>query len=254
MKALHLMTGTKTSLNELCDMIRPDAAFSTEVLGMANSPLVAMSRTISDVQHASMLLGFQRLRNIVITVGVRTYLSETFTPLLQSCWRHSLACAMIAERAAKACNLDKDFAYTAGIMHDIGRVALAVSMPDAYRRVIEAGADQSQDLLKMEIALCGIDHCQAGGILFRQWGFPVALYEVAIHHHEPDPNETGLAAILSQSCLLADVLGFGVAEYRNPPDYSSVVGNFPEAARSRLPVQRDLATEITNEIKLIEST
>ncbi|MGB9233035.1 MAG: HDOD domain-containing protein [Terriglobales bacterium] len=85
LKALNLMAGTDTSLLELCNLIRPDVAFSTEVLRIANSPLVAFSKDITNVLQASMLLGFRRLRSVVITVGLRTYLAQTFTPLLQSC-------------------------------------------------------------------------------------------------------------------------------------------------------------------------
>src|ERR1035438_1993072 len=88
LKALNLMAGTNKSLLELCDLIRSDHAFSTAVMKIANSPLVAFSKNLRSVLQASMLLGFQRLRSVVITVGLKAYLKEPFTPLLQSCWRH----------------------------------------------------------------------------------------------------------------------------------------------------------------------
>src|ERR1035441_8482495 len=136
LKALNLMAGTDTSLLELCNLIRSDPAFSTAVLRIANSPLVAFSKNITSMLQASMLLGFQRLKSVVITVGLKAYLKEPFTPLLQSCWRHSVACAIVAEHAASWSGFDKDFAYTAGIMHDIGRVAMA-SVRSEERRVGE---------------------------------------------------------------------------------------------------------------------
>ena len=129
LKALNLIAGRDTSLLELCDLIRPDPAFSTAILKIANSPLVAFSRDITSVVQASMLLGFQRLKSIVITVGLKAYLEGPVAPLLQSCWQHSVACGMIAERAAGEGGLDRDFAYTAGIMHDIGRVAMVAAGP-----------------------------------------------------------------------------------------------------------------------------
>src|SRR5271157_348771 len=146
LKALNLMAGTDTSLLDLCNLIRSDPAFSTAILRIANSPLVAFSRNITSVLQASMLLGFQRLRGVVMTIGLRAYLQDSFTPLLHSCWRHSVACAMIAERTAKLTGADKDVAYTAGIMHDIGRIALATTMPLSYARVVQTGADQPHDL------------------------------------------------------------------------------------------------------------
>jgi len=162
LKALNLMAGTDSSLLDLCNLIRSDPAFSTAVLRIANSPLVAFSKNITSVLQAAMLLGFRRLKSVVITVGLKAYLKDPFTPVLQSCWRHSVACAAIAERTAKWSALDKDFAYTAGVMHDIGRIAMAAAQPNTFARVIAERADQPHDLLQRERELYGVDHCQAG--------------------------------------------------------------------------------------------
>jgi len=254
LKALNLMAGKDTSLLELCNLIRPDVAFSTEVLRIANSPLVAFSKDITNVLQASMLLGFRRLRSVVITVGLRAYLAQGFSPLLESCWRHSVACALIGERAAKACFADKDFAYTAGILHDIGRVVLAVSMPNEYALVVGRGVDQPRDLLPVERALCGIDHCEAGATLVRAWALPEAFSSITARHHDADAHATGVESIVSQSCLLADALGFGVAGYRSLRSYEEILSDFPEPARSRLsPDERGLASEIESQVTIIES-
>jgi putative nucleotidyltransferase with HDIG domain len=254
LKALNLMAGTDKSLLELCDLIRSDPAFSTAILKIANSPLVAFSKNLTSVLQASMLLGFQRLRSVVITVGLKAYLKEQFTPLLQSCWRHSVACAIVAERAAGWSGFDQDFAYTAGIMHDIGRVAMASVMPEAYARVVETGADQPQDLLHREWKLCGIDHCQAGRALVIAWNLPESLLDVTASHHEAVTREGSLVSVLRLSCMLADSLGFGVAEYRAPRSYQDTIAGFPETARNLFPAEaKDLASEIQDEIKVIET-
>jgi len=253
-KALNLMAGTETSLIDLCNLIRSDAAFSTEILRIANSPLVAFSKDITSVLQASMLLGFRRLRSIVITVGLKAYLAEPFTPLLHACWRHSVACAIIAERAALACSFDKESAYTAGIMHDIGRVALVASMPQVYERVVERGADGPADLLRAERELCGLDHCQAGQALVAAWGLPEAFLAVTTCHHEPASRARGAASVLPPSCMLADDLGFGVLNYRGPRSDRDILDGFPEPARNAFSNDGEqLAGEIANEIRLIES-
>lgn len=251
LKALNLMAGTDTSLLELCNLIRSDPAFTTAILKIANSPLVAFSKDIANILQASMLLGFQRLRSIVITIGLKAYLARPFEPLLLSCWRHSVACAMIAERTAKWCGFDKDFAYTAGIMHDIGRVAMAAAAPQLYGRVVETGADQPQDLLPRERELFGVDHCHAGRSLVVAWGLPEAFLEVTFCHHDPEAHARGAASVLRPSCMLADALGFGVVNYRAHPSYADLLAEFPEPARHRF--TEALVSEIANEIKLIES-
>ncbi len=258
LKALKLMSGKNTSLLELCNLIRSDPAFSTAVLRIANSPLVAFSKNITSVLQASMLLGFLRLRSVVITVGLKAYLNDptkdSFTPLMRSCWRHSLACAFVAERSAKLSFLDKDFAYTAGILHDIGRVALVTVMPDSYARVIERGADQPQGLLQVEEEVCGIDHCQAGHSLVTAWNLPEAFLEITACHHGPQAHPKGAASLIPPSCELADALGFAILRYRAPRSYAEILADFPEPARRRFPADAGvLASEIANEIKVIES-
>jgi putative nucleotidyltransferase with HDIG domain len=254
LNALNLIAGTDTSLIELCNLIRPDVAFSTEILRIANSPLIAFSKDVTSVLQASMLLGFRRLRSIVVTVGLKAYLANQYSPLLRACWHHSLACAIIAERAAKACGHDKDAAYTAGIMHDVGRMVLAISQPAAYALVVEHGADQPRDLLETEHAFCGVDHCKAGRMLVKEWALPETLSWITACHHDADIRTSGVDSLVSRSCLLADTLGFAVVRFRAPQTYEQVLIELPELSRSAFPAdQCEAVSQIENEIRLIEA-
>jgi putative nucleotidyltransferase with HDIG domain len=254
LKALNLMAGTDTSLLQLCNLIRSDVAFSTAVLTIANSPLVAFPKQVTSVLQASMLLGFHRLRNLVITVGLKAYLKNSYTPLMNSCWRHSVACAIIAERSAEWSSLDKDFAYTAGILHDIGRVALATFMSGTYAHVIERGADRPLDLLQVEQEVCGIDHCQAGRSLIAAWNLPDAFLAITASHHDPGTHPPGTASLIPLSCELTDSLGFAVIACRFPRSYAEILVGFPEPARKRFPAEaKALAAEIASEINAIET-
>ncbi|MGB8011375.1 MAG: HDOD domain-containing protein [Terriglobales bacterium] len=254
LKALKVVSGTDSSLVELCDLIRCDPAFSTAVLRLANSPLVAFPKHVTSVLQASMVLGFRRLRRVVFTLGLRNYLQVSFTPLMKLCWRHSIACAVLAERGAKCSLQDADFAYVAGILHDIGRVALAATMPEAYNRVLERGADDPQQLLETEREFCGIDHCQAGRLLIATWNLPEEFAEIAVSHHIPHVHLPGTASLLSPSCALADSLGFTVVPYRSARTYEEILAEFPEAARKGFPPDaKDLAATIATEIKVVES-
>jgi putative nucleotidyltransferase with HDIG domain len=260
LEALKLLSGTDTSLLELCNLIRADLAFSTAVLRIANSPLVAFSRDVTSVLQASMLLGFQRLRSMVITVGLKTYLKDSFTPLMISCWRHSLACAILSERSAKMtmtmtmASLDNDFAYTAGLLHDIGRVALITLMPDSYARIIECGANTPLDVLQNERNFCGIDHCDAGRSLMTAWNLPPAFIDIGARHHDPERLLPETHLLISISCALADSLGFAVVPCQSGPSYAEILARFPDPAQLQFPdTAEELARDIANEISALES-
>jgi len=258
LNALSLMSGRDTSLPELCNLIRSDPAFSTAILKIANSPLVAFSRNITSVMQASMLLGFRRLKCVVITVGLKSYLQDSPSALMRSCWQHSVACGMIAERAAAGSGLDQEFAYTAGIMHDIGRAAMVAAAPQAYARVIAEEADEPGKLLPREREQFGVDHCEAGAALVKAWKLSGAFLEITACHHDPFHRDRGMpgrgaASLIAPSCRLADALGFGLGKYP-ALRYAEVVSAFPEPARMALPREPEVfVAEIAEEIRAMES-
>jgi putative nucleotidyltransferase with HDIG domain len=253
LRALNILSGTETSLRELCDLVRLDPVFTGEILRLANSPLVAFSKEVTSVLQASMLLGFRRLRRLVITVGLRSYLDNSFTGLLRPCWRHSVACAMVAERTARWNPLDRDFTYAAGILHDIGRVALAKMGPQAYATLIEKATDRASDALHNEQELFGIDHCQAGRLLMTAWNLPEDFMAIASHHHDPLSHVEDAPEVIRLSCLLADSLGFATARRGCVRDYEEILAEFPESVRKHLPAAEELAAEIAKEISVIEA-
>lgn len=254
LRGLNIMTGRDSSLSDLCDLIRSDPEFSSAVLRMANSPAIGFSGRITSVLQASMLLGFCRLKSVVITIGLKSYLEDVLTPLLQSCWRHCMACAVVAEEAATSADLDKNFAHTAGILHDIGRVAMAASMPHSYARVAEIELSGEDELLKVERKICGIDHCEAGLKLVEAWELPPAFLEIIAGHHHAQDASPGVVAVVRLSCRLADSLGFPESKNRAAHSYAETLAEFPDNLRRNFPGDgRKLAAHIKEEIRMIES-
>jgi putative nucleotidyltransferase with HDIG domain len=254
LRALNVLTGTDTSLRELCDLIRPDPVFAAEVLRIANSPLVAFSKEITSVLQASMLLGFRRLRKLVITVGLRSYMDKSFTPAQQACWRHSFASAIVAERIARWNSIDRDFAYAAGILHDIGRVALATIDPQIYADLIDRiAATPTCDVLQCERESFGIDHCCAGRLLVTTWNLPEEFIDITSRHHEPLTHQEDATEVVRLSCLLADALGFAAAPRGSIRGFETILAEFPESVRRHFPGNEALASQIAKEITVIEA-
>ena len=254
LKALNVMAGTDSSLSELCNLVRCDPVFAGEILRIANSPLVAFTKEITSILQASMLLGFRRLRRVVVTVGLRSYMDQSFTPALRACWRHSIACAMVAERTARWNSIDRDFAYTAGVLHDIGRVALATIDPQGYSDLIELAADQPAWAgLRYEREAFGLDHCSAGRLLAIAWKLPEDFLEITSHHHEPLTRQEDVTEVVRLSCQLADALGFAAAPHGTPRSGEEILAEFPESIRKHLPGTEELTAEIAKEISVLET-
>src|SRR5205823_15038432 len=83
-------------------------------------------------------------------------------PLLRRCWSHSLACGMFSQELATACFMKADEAYTAGLLHAIGRLGLLAAYPVEYANVLNVAVEYSFDVLHCERELFDIDHCEAG--------------------------------------------------------------------------------------------
>jgi putative nucleotidyltransferase with HDIG domain len=254
LRAMNVLSGTDTSLSELCDLVRCDPVFTAEIIRIANSPLIAFSREVTSVMQASMLLGFRRLRKMVITVGLRSYMDKTSGPALRDCWRHSLASAIIAERIARWNAVDRDFAYTAGVLHDIGRVALANIDPAAYAELVQrAATDPRWNALEQEREAFGIDHCAAGHLLATTWKLPEDFLAVTSRHHEPLTHQEDITEVVRCSCLLADAVGFAAAQHPSIRSYADVISELPKSVYKHMPSADELGGEIAKEIGVIEA-
>jgi putative nucleotidyltransferase with HDIG domain len=254
MKALRLMSRKDSRLRELHDVIRADQAFSSEILRLVNSPLFPFPTAITSTMQATMLLGFERVQALAVTIGIRAYLRDSLElPVLRGCWRHSLACAIIAEHLSRVILVDKDALFTAGIMHDIGRLALAVCRRHEYAGFLHSTELEPCDVLARERELFGIDHCQAGEFLIAAWNLPPEFAAIAARHHDAPTGKCDMLSIIRLACSLADVLGFPVAHNLHPPTYSQLRDELPLFDRHHLPEDpAGLSSDIKSQIDFLE--
>jgi HD-like signal output (HDOD) protein len=264
-KALQLASDREVRLRQLHEVICADQVFVGELLRLANSPLHGMRTAIKSTLQASILLGYERLKGLILTIGIRVYLAKVLEiAALRACWRHSLACAIVAEDLAVAsfaaksetrAYLDKDVAYTAGMVHDLGRLALAVWRPKQYADFLKDTEKEPCNVLAQECALFGMDHCQVGRSLTAAWNLPAEFMEITAHHHDDlqDPQFNALAAVRF-SCLMADALGFQVAHSIDSRTYEELLCELPERERQHFGPSRDeYAQQIAGKIKSVES-
>jgi putative nucleotidyltransferase with HDIG domain len=137
---------------------------------------------------------------------------------LRVCWDHSVACALIAEELAQALNQPKDRAYTAGLLHDIGRLALLTCYPVEYNNLFVVARENDFDELECEWELFDVDHCTAGAWLARHWNLPDDFVEAISQHHRVEVIDASLVSIVTAAHHVANRIGFHVLDA--PPEKS----------------------------------
>jgi putative nucleotidyltransferase with HDIG domain len=246
-----------SSLRQVSALISTDQAFSSEILTIANSPLYPNRRPVTSIVQGIATLGLERIKGLAVTVGVRVYLGGALkNPSLRAIWRHSLACALLAEECADQSLMDKGTAYTAGIMHDIGRVALAVIQPKQYASFLQSVQGSHLEAIQRERELFEVDHCEAGGYLAADWKLPSLFLDVISSHHGANAaaGAFDLLTVIRLSCRMADTIGFSAAPSAKCCSYKEITNALSERVRSRLPAEpEELTLRIATKINSIES-
>ena len=256
-RVLQLAGKEDAQFQELRDLISADPAFASEVLTVANSVLYAPRYPSTSILQAVTVLGANTLQGMCITVGVRAYLGKAMShPAMRNLWRHNLACAIIAARLAAVGLIDKDEAYTAGILHDIGRMALAVVQPSYYAALLASQCGPPGSILERERELFGWDHCETGTQLIGDWKLPSELEPVVSGHHDARRTDGAwtLAELIKISCRMADTAGYPAFPGCESTPYFELLSELPARERRLFfPELAPLAAEVAQVIRAIES-
>lgn len=221
-KLLGLLAKEEVALGEVAAAVSTDATIAAEVLRAANTAYYGIRGEVTSVRHATTLLGVARIRALAATIGLRRFLGQALKiPAVQRCWRHNLACAVTAEQVALRLGGNAADAYTAGLLHDIGRLALIVAHPKQYPELLDTADADGLAMLELEREALGMDHCEAGQWLAQHLLLPQVFQDVAGHHHQPAAvGPTEMLARIGIACALADWMGYWVTPRRGREDQS----------------------------------
>ena len=235
-KLLSLLADPAVDTNEVADLIGSDSTFTARLLQRVNSAEFGFISDITNVRRAVALLGLDTTRQITLSHATAAYAQGGLkTETMRRCWQHTVATAVLAEEIAIACGVFSSVAFTAGIMHDVGRLGLLVAYPEEYERVIRYAAERCLDVLDFEAEEFGAHHAEAGRLLAERWGLPTEMALIAGRHHDPcEGVELDLLRIVHLACRLADVLGYDVVKPLKPSTPEEVIAELPEQARAGL--------------------
>jgi HD-like signal output (HDOD) protein len=255
-KLLRLTAQDDVPLDRIQSVLRTDVAFSAEVLRLANSALIGSRNQVGSVAHAVGLLGLERLKALSMTIAMRDFLSTPkSSTAMQLFWKYNLATAAICEWLAGQVSIQTDAGYTAGLIHDIGRLGILRAFPEEYERMLSVIEEYGFDLLRCERDLFDIDHCEAGRYLLDRWQFPADLRDVAaLHHQAPGPETPLLVTLVHVSWQIADMLGYSPFDIRSAATIEEITAALPEGARQRIFSHLDnLAEMVTQKLAAAEA-
>ncbi len=212
-RALLLLNKSEVSIQELVDIVKFDPAITANVLRISNSAFFGLRREIHSLHQALLLLGTQELLKIIIASGAtRIFCRSTpgyFTDRL-GLWRHSVSVALMADLLARDLTLaERAMSFTAGLLHDIGKVVLSLYVDQKFTEIIELVDTRGVTFQVAEKEILGIDHAELGGEMARLWDFPDRLRVVINLHHlnKPEAYADDLVLLIYLADLLALMFG-----------------------------------------------
>jgi HD-like signal output (HDOD) protein len=213
-RVLQLIRDPNVDIGSLARVMELDPAFAGDILFLANSALFGFPSRVLSLRHAIAILGFDRIKALAVTVAMRSFIGKS-GPLLRQCWRHSAACAIIAEEISPIFQAPGDDAYTLGLLHDVGRLALLKAYPTESANVLRKSFDNAVEACLEEQAVITVDHCVAGAWLTKRWSLPQEFSTVCAHHHEAvSPEDPSFLQVAKIACTLADDIGYAALNYR----------------------------------------
>ncbi|MBF0505806.1 MAG: HDOD domain-containing protein [Nitrospirae bacterium] len=197
----------RSSVTDIGNIISEDPGLTVRILKLANSPLYGFPSKIETISKAVLIIGTKQIIDIALATSVVRLFKGLPEDLItmETFWRHSIACGVIARVMAgyrREPNVETFF--TAGILHDIGRLIMYTKMPVECRNILYQITKQPQLLFKAEREAFGFDHTDVGGLLLKEWKLPQNLTEAVEYHHNPD--KASRCPVEAATIHIADIL------------------------------------------------
>lgn len=208
------LNNPRSSASYVAEVISKDSSLAAKLLKLSNSAFYGYPQKIETLTRAVTIVGTTQLTSLAVGISVVEMfkdLPETIN--MESFWKHSLSCGILARLLASQCNrnLNEERFFVAGLLHDLGRLFMLKNYPQQAQAALLASQSGGELLVAVENRLWGFNHAVIAGELFRMWKFPATLEMAVRHHHQPltaqSPLEPGLihlADILAHSFNLGN--------------------------------------------------
>ncbi|RMG06827.1 MAG: HDOD domain-containing protein [Planctomycetota bacterium] len=232
----RVLADEDAGIKDVARVVEGDVALSAKLLQLVNSAFFRRNRRITSIEQAAAHLGIMTLRNLVLQVEVFERREVPAVPgfSAEDLQRHSL---LVGGLAAKIVPAQRDDAFLAGMLHDVGKLVLACELPETFAADL-AACPPGGSLAAVEVERHGVGHAEVGGYLLGLWGLPYTVVEAVANHHHPGrvPEHHALdvlGAVHVANALAHEVAGGAPADARLDTDYLERHGLAGDLARWR---------------------
>ncbi len=181
-----LIDDPRSSIQDISIWIRFDPGLTADLLRIANSARYMTRTRLESVDRAITVIGLRELSMVILRVAAKKVLEEHFTSF-QEIWDHSVKCAFYAQHLTKLKKFPHltEIAYTAGLLHDIGKLVLISSIPGIIDRINSLSENKDLSPSEIERIALGMTHAEIGARVMERWNFPDILINTIGYHHAP---------------------------------------------------------------------
>lgn len=244
LQLLRLFDREDPEIDKVSQLADADPSLVSEILTVVNSPIFALKVPILTTAHAISLLGLRRTQSAVATLAVRAMVSGApRTATVRRFWTHNIATAVLARDFAPLFQIEGGLAYTAALLHDLGRMGLLAAYPEEYSAFAQRVYTCAAEIVEREREAFQIDHCEAGERLAAAWKIPEPLAQAITGHHQP-PEGGDLRFLVQLSCRLADNLMFkSILDESNTKPAETIASFAPASMQDALVLRLPQAEE-----------
>ena len=215
LKLVTLLEQPAVGNEDVVTVLKHDNVLTAKLLRACNSPYFGFEEKISSVEQAVMILGHQQILHMVLSLAFGGAMSTTlpgYAIEAKELWSHSLTAAVAAEQLIKSglpVEIESQVAFTAGLLHDIGKLALNQVLDAATQTAIRKHVAQEHlSRNAAEKIILGTDHSEVGACLLESWHLPDEIVEAVLNHHQPITKpEPRLSAIIHVSDCIVHLIG-----------------------------------------------
>jgi HD-like signal output (HDOD) protein len=202
-QAMALANDDAANLNEFSRLVERDVTLATSLLKLANSPMFSWGRTVESLGQAVVRLGLRECQNLMVAVSMGNLFEKTDPKAKGYCavlWKHCFLTACLCRRLNQGLHFDyQGEEFTAGLLHDLGRIVIAVTMPEQFLQVDPLDFVEDAGILQRERAQINTDHCELGNLYAQQNRLPFSAIAAIRFHHQPaeSKDHRGILALVA---------------------------------------------------------